>query len=348
MTLSILSKDERTIAVLRQAINAEESPGLVEVLESDKNVLERLADQKKCFPAAVFVDLDGIPDAARLVEWLRFSPLARQFKVVAIGEECEVLARFRKVWGQLAALKKPLSVQTVRKVLTKASGRPRAERGNPGHAAKKKLVEAIENVKRLREAQGWLPAGAKKTSRKADRVAGRTGAIDLRQPVVFYVAENPADQHLFSAAMSQGRATFSVQFLQRFSDVLDHLREKGESRRITSDRPCCLLLDTANGGESACDILRWIRHQSTFPELLLVVMSQTDNPQMVKAFYRAGADYYLGKPKSFEGLIAIVNAIDAGLREAPPRFHGFIRLPEYRDAIGNAPAAGATGEQCAG
>lgn len=357
MIVIVLSKDERTIDLLGEAINANESQGKVEVFETDEKLLERLQDPDKSSPAAVFVDLDGFPDGARLVEWLKLSPTTRRFKVVAIGEESEAMAGFRKAWGQLAALRKPLSVEVVQKVVAEVDRGPQQKGESSRRAARRRLVEAIEKAKRLREEQQALVRHAdalmaeikdRKIPRKGDRVAGRTEAINVCRPGVLYIADNPADRHLFSTAMSQSLATFSVQFLQRFSDVLEHLREKGESRRITSDGPCCLLLDNAAVGEPTCEILRWIRHQSSFPELLLVVICETDNPETVQAIYRAGADYYLVRPKSFEGVIAIVNAIELGLRQAPPRFHGFIRLPEYRDAIGNPATSGATGAQCAG
>ena len=355
-TLIVLSKEERTIDLLRQAINAKES-GKVEVFETDEKLLERLQDLDGSSPAAIFIDLDGFPDGARLVEWLKLSPTTRRFKVVAIGEESETMAGFRKAWGQLAALTKPLTVDVVQNVVTKANRGPQEKGESPRRTARRRLVEAIEQAKRLREEQQTLVGHVdalmaeikdRKIPRKRDRMAGRTEAINLCRPGVLYIADNFADRHLFSTAMSQSLATFSVQFLQRFSDVLEHLREKGESRRITSDRPCCLLLDTAAVGEPTCEILRWIRHQSGFPELLLVVISETDSPETVQAIYRAGADYYLIRPKNFESVIAIVNAIESGLRQTPPRFHGFIRLAEYRDAVGNPAIPGATGAQCAG
>jgi CheY-like chemotaxis protein len=355
--LIILSKEQRVIDLLREAINTRESPGNVEVIETDEKLLERLQEPDKAAPTAVFVDLDGFPDGARLVEWLKLSPSTRRFKVVAIGEESEAMAGFRNAWGGGAALRKPLSVDAVQKVVAEADQGPQEPGESSRHAARKRLVEAIEEAKRLRKEQQTLVRHAdaliaeikdRKIPRKRDRPAGRTEAINLCPPGVLYIADNPADRHLFSTAMSQSLATFSVQFLHKFSDVLDHLREKGETRRLTSDRPCCLLLDSAAVGEPTCEVLRWIRHQSGFPELLLVVISETDNPETVRAVYGAGADYYLVRPQSFEGIIAIVNAIELGLRQAPPRFHGFIRLPEYRDAIGNSATSGATGAQCTG
>ena len=65
MIVIVLTKDERTIDLLREAMSAKESQGKVEVFETDEKLLERLQDQDKSSPTAVFVDLDGFPDGAR-------------------------------------------------------------------------------------------------------------------------------------------------------------------------------------------------------------------------------------------------------------------------------------------
>jgi CheY-like chemotaxis protein len=172
-------------------------------------------------------------------------------------------------------------------------------------------------------------------------------AINLCSPGVLYVADHPADWHLFSTAIAQSSATFSLQFLESPAHVIEYLREQAESRRITSGRPFCLLLDTTSAGESTHNVLRWIRDQSGFPELWLVVLSQKDDPESIRTIYGAGADYYLLKPKSFEGLTAIIEVIDAGLRQTPPQLQGFTQLAEYRDPLGRPSTPGVIRARCA-
>jgi len=77
-------------------------------------------------------------------------------------------------------------------------------------------------------------------------------------------------------------------------------------------------------------------------------LSETDDHETVKAIYRAGADYYLVKPKTFGGLLSIVNVIDAGLRQTPSALQDLKHLPEYRDKSGNPAATGTGGDQLAG
>jgi DNA-binding response OmpR family regulator len=171
--------------------------------------------------------------------------------------------------------------------------------------------------------------------------------INLAASEVLYVAGNSTDRHMFSTAMAQGSAAFKLELLEAFADVVEYVRHKGESRRITSAGPGCLLLDSATIGEASSEILRWIRNQSSFPEVVVVMLSNLDDPETVQAMYRAGADYYLVKPKSFAGLLSIVSIIDAGLRQVPEEFAEFERLPEYRDRFGNPPNPDPASMQCA-
>jgi CheY-like chemotaxis protein len=340
----ILSKDQETIALLRSAITASGLEGAVEVFENDLQLLERLYETRDTPPANVFIDLDQLDDGTRLVEWLKFSPPTRQLNVVALAEKSAHLDRFREAWGPGAALTKPLDIEAIRQALMNAAKQPVVRRSTSRRADRQRLIEAIAEAKRLRVEHERLAGHLdtlmaeikdRKLPFKRARVPASSEAISLCSRQALYVTDNPANRHFFSTAMLQAAATLSVEYLQSFAEVIEHLRQKGGRRRITSDNPCCLLVDSSVVDESIGDILRWIRSQSSFPELLLVVLSEADNPETIAAVYRAGADYYLVKPKSFEGLIAIVNIIESGLAETPPRFHSFVRLAEYRDTMGN-------------
>jgi DNA-binding response OmpR family regulator len=345
----ILSKDSASIELLRTAITATGVGVAVEVFDTDQILLQRLYEMRDMPPASVFIDLDGCEDGVRLVEWLRFSPPTRRLRVVVLGEKSAAMERFRQAFGSETALTKPLNAETVRDLLTKDEKETRARPASSRPADRRRLIEAIAESKRLRAEQQRLVGSTdallaeikdRKLPFKRAQVATAKETISLCRRTVLYAARNAAHRHFFSTAVSQAGATFSVQFVRNFAEVVGHLREKGGSRRITSDGPCCLVVDSGLVDESTSDVLRWVRTQSSFPELMLVVLGETDSPQTVAAVYRAGADYYLARPKSFEGLIAIVNVLEAGLAQTPPQCHHFLQLPEYRDAMGNPVVGG--------
>jgi DNA-binding response OmpR family regulator len=343
----ILSRDGATIDLLRDGATA--GGFRVEVFETDQILLERLYETRHAPPGVVFIDLDGFEDGPRLVEWLRFSPPTRRLKVIVLGGDRAALERFQKAWGSEAVLTKPLDPQLIRDVLGRAQSERPARRSSSRRADRQRLIEAIAESKRLRAEHVRLNGHAdlliaqikdKKLPFKRARVTPASHAISLSRRGVLYLAHNAAYRHFFSTAMSQAAASFPVQFVRNFAEVIEHLREQGGSRRITSDGPCCLVVDGGPVDESISDVLRWVRTQSSFPELLLVVLGEADTPETIAALYRAGADYYLNRPKSFEGLIAIVNVLESGLAHTPPQSHRFVQVPEYRDAMGNSVVGG--------
>jgi CheY-like chemotaxis protein len=312
MTIVVFSKDNRSINRLRDAVTGPAVEGRVEAFDDEGELMDRLLNLDEISPAAVFVDVAHVPHPVRLIKWLKLAPGTRHLKVVALGEESEPIRRVRSSWGSEAVLTTSLSVAAVRSVV-------------------------------MNEKAGE----SKDVALEPDCDAAAMQTISFFHRGILYVADNPADCHLFSTAIAQSLATFPLQSFESFAKVVGHLREKAESRRITSDGPCCLLLDTAAVGESTHEVIRWIRYQSSFPELLVVLLSETDEAEMVKESYRAGANYYLVKPKTFEGVTAIVNVIEEGLRQTPPSFHNFVQLPEYRDPLGSPVIPNTAGAECA-
>ncbi|HMJ66310.1 MAG TPA: response regulator [Candidatus Binatia bacterium] len=287
----------------------------LETIESARAYLE--SQQDKCEP--LFVDLDLGESAFELMAWVKKDPWLAETQIIALCRpgDIERLSRAADSGANLFIVK-------------------------PVTAEKLSQVGA-------RVADSWKRAklGSAQMSAESEERAAETEAVTLARPGVLYVAEDASDCHLFLTAMSQASAIFAAEFFRTFADVVAYLREKGESRRVTSASPRCLLLDNRAVGEGSREVLRWIRKQSSFPELVVVMLSETDDQETVKAIYRAGADYYLVKPKNFGGLLSIVNVIDAGLRQTPSVLQELKHLPEYRDQFGNPAATGTVGDQFA-
>jgi CheY-like chemotaxis protein len=154
-TVLILSIDKTTRDRMTKAIAEAGFEGRTEMLGSDLELLERIQELEHTPPAAVFVDLTGLLDGDRLVEWLRLSSRTRRLRIVAIGEENDALKIFRSAWGARAVLTKPLDAPAVEELvreLNLAGRKQRAARRD----ARRKLVEAVEQSKVLRAEQQAL------------------------------------------------------------------------------------------------------------------------------------------------------------------------------------------------
>jgi DNA-binding response OmpR family regulator len=319
---------------LREAFEQTAIPSRVKALEDIESAKAHLENQASQCELPLFVDLDLGEDAFELIEWATKNARLAGSRIIGLCTPGDIQGVSRAAdSGAGLFIVKPVTPQKLAQIGEDISDawNEKMLRQHPARGKSERQMRESEGVPQDRE-----------------REEATTATINLSGPRILYVAGNPTDQNLFSTVMSQGSVAFTVEFLQGFAEVVEYVRHRGESRRITSASPSCLLLDSATVGEGSREILRWIRNQSSFPEIVVVMFSDTDDPKIIESTYRAGVDYYLVKPKSFEGLLSIANIIDTGLRQVPEDFHGLARLPEYRDRFGNPPTPDPAGVECVG
>ncbi|HXT10379.1 MAG TPA: response regulator [Candidatus Angelobacter sp.] len=73
--------------------------------------------------------------------------------------------------------------------------------------------------------------------------------------------------------------------------------------RITFPIPKLLLLDLKMPRADGFEVLRWVRRQSGLRRLLVVVMTNSDEPEDIDRAYDLGANSFLKKPDDFPNLI---------------------------------------------
>jgi hypothetical protein len=151
-----LSKDKPTISLISAAVSATGFQGKIQIARSDTLLLVRIADLEHEPPAAVFIDLMAVRHGVRLVEWLRLSSRTRRLRIVAIGEESEAVSIFRNAWGPHAVLTKPLEAAAVAEVVAKLGLVAAPEQDKSRSEARKRLLEAVDQSKKLRQKQETL------------------------------------------------------------------------------------------------------------------------------------------------------------------------------------------------
>jgi DNA-binding response OmpR family regulator len=319
---------------LREAFEQQTAvPSRIKALEDIESAKAHLENQASQCKLPLFVDLDLGEDAFELIEWATKSARLAGSRIIVLCTPGDIQGVSRAAdSGAELFIVKPVTAKKLSQIGEDISDawNETTLRQHPAGGKSEQPMHESEGVPQDRE-----------------RDEATTATINLSGPRILYVAGNPTDRHLFSTAMSQGSVAFTAEFLQGFAEVVEYVRHRGASRRITSASPSCLLLDSATVGEASREILRWIRNQSSFPDVVVVMFSDTDDSNMVKSMYHAGVDYYLVKPKSFASLLSIANIIDSGLRQVPEDFDDLERLPEYRDRFGNPPTPGPANVQCA-
>lgn len=92
---------------------------------------------------------------------------------------------------------------------------------------------------------------------------------------------------------------------------LQRLRSEGRFSR--AERPDLVLLDLHLPGVDGVEVLRTMKSDPLLRSMPVIIMSQSRDQADIDAAYELGANGYIAKPGSFEGLCSLVRFLEAFL-----------------------------------
>lgn len=111
---------------------------------------------------------------------------------------------------------------------------------------------------------------------------------------ILLVEDNPADVRLASMALKESDFPHELVILSNGEAVLDYLQQSGPYAE--SPRPDLVFLDLNLPRVNGVEILLEIRKDPVLKELPVVVLSVSDEPDIIRDVYDAGADLFMTKP----------------------------------------------------
>jgi len=122
------------------------------------------------------------------------------------------------------------------------------------------------------------------------------------------VVENEENDVFFiQHAMEKAGIPNPIQVVETGQDALDYLKGKGHFvDRLRYPLPAVVLLDLKLRGIDGTDVLQWIRHESPFPSLPVIVLSSSFLAMDVSKAYVCGANSYVVKPGNPSELAGIM------------------------------------------
>ena len=135
----------------------------------------------------------------------------------------------------------------------------------------------------------------------------------MQQPTktVLLVDDGPNEQTLFAMAGKKAGVSFGLRFASDGVEALHYLN--GESKfedRAKFPLPNLLVLDLNMPRMSGFEVLEWIRRDSRFRELPVVIFTSSSLEADIRRAYSLMANSYLVKPMSLLVLIDMVRSID--------------------------------------
>ena len=130
----------------------------------------------------------------------------------------------------------------------------------------------------------------------------------MRQPLIVIAEDDADDQFLFQTAFEENGLTFQIKFVNNGVELVSYL----DSCNGTGDQahfPSLIILDLNMPKKDGREVLNEIKNHPTYKIIPVIIFTTTKNEMEVKRCYELGANSYIVKPVSFDGLLHIISEI---------------------------------------
>ena len=133
-----------------------------------------------------------------------------------------------------------------------------------------------------------------------------------RPPItILYADDDPDDRLLTADALRDSRMSNRLEMVDDGAEVLAYLRREGRwADPQLSPRPALILLDLNMPKMDGREALAEIKADSRFSSIPVVILTTSRAEADVIRSYQTGANSYIAKPVTFEGLVQIMGDLN--------------------------------------
>jgi CheY-like chemotaxis protein len=127
---------------------------------------------------------------------------------------------------------------------------------------------------------------------------------------ILLVDDSENDRLLMRTAFSKAEISMALQEVHGGIEAIAYLSGDGPyGNRSRFPLPAVMLLDLNMPMQNGFDVLAWVRSQTGLKRLSVIVLSASMHPQDIERAFDIGANSFLVKPASLEGLIEMVRCL---------------------------------------
>jgi CheY-like chemotaxis protein len=136
--------------------------------------------------------------------------------------------------------------------------------------------------------------------------------MEQKKPVTILMADDDADDRDFArTAMEESRLVNELRFVEDGEELLDYLHRRGRyTDPKDSPRPGLILLDLNMPRKDGREALREIKSDPVLKMIPVVVLTTSKAEEDILRSYDLGANCFITKPVTFEGLVDVVRVLD--------------------------------------
>ena len=236
-------------------------------------------------------------------------------------DELEGVIRIRKARPDLPILVVTSRSDAAFRALARESGATRTTeylRGLAAIAEHIRLVVATQTLSREFKAQtDRLRGQTREVHRLVTESAGLVSqASELITPVPSFhpilVEDDPDHVLLILYAFKKARMSNPWPIFSSGERLIDHLTECAPEF-VSGSRPypSLIILDFELPGKSGLEVLEWLKQNSQFRRIPVVILSSVEDPAEVHRAYQFGVDKYFIKPLKLDDLVKMVSRLPA-------------------------------------
>jgi CheY-like chemotaxis protein len=122
--------------------------------------------------------------------------------------------------------------------------------------------------------------------------------------------DDPDDCLLVSKAFKSSRLNNDLRFVQDGEELMDYLYQRSKYKETgLAPRPGLILLDLNMPRKDGREALKEIKGDIDLKEIPVVVLTTSKNEEDVLKSYGLGANSYITKPVTFEGLVEVIKSL---------------------------------------
>ncbi|BDI30381.1 response regulator [Capsulimonas corticalis] len=128
-------------------------------------------------------------------------------------------------------------------------------------------------------------------------------------PLIIMADDDADDRLLVREAAAECAISANVVFVEDGVDLMDYLYRRGSHANRIRQSPAFILLDLNMPKKGGCEALLEIKSEPTLRHIPVVVLTTSNAERDIIRSYRLGANSYIQKPDTFEGLVDVVKTL---------------------------------------
>jgi CheY-like chemotaxis protein len=150
---------------------------------------------------------------------------------------------------------------------------------------------------------------------------------DPGRPIIILLADDDEEDRMLAAdALAESRVVNDLRFVEDGDELLDYLYHRGRYSDLQkSPAPGLILLDLNMPRKDGREALREIKADPDLRRIPVVILTTSKAEEDIYRTYDLGANSFITKPVSFEGLVAVMRDIGRywiEIVELPPEHLG--------------------------